>query len=200
MRPRHDPGPTTASGPPLNRRQLLLEAAALFTLLGMDAPTRALEAIRDQSPPPAADLTLESAERIDLGALVDTIIPRTDTPGAVDAGVPAFLARMLATWVGDEERSMFLQGLRTFSVRCLEKYGMPYAGLSAENQRIALGVEAEAACDQPHSFYRRLRYWTVIGYFTSEVGVRAHFDYQPMPAHFNPAEKVVLGARPWIYV
>ena len=50
------------------------------------------------APAPAAGQAtfLNAAELEWLTALVDTIIPRTDTPGASDAGVPAYIDRRLA--------------------------------------------------------------------------------------------------------
>src|SRR5437667_12734658 len=46
-----------------------------------------------------------------VATIAELIIPKTDTPGARDAGVPAFIDVMLAEWVGDEERKMFTDGL-----------------------------------------------------------------------------------------
>ncbi len=46
-----------------------------------------------------------------LAALVDRILPATDTPGAVDAGVPQFIDKMLAEWYAPEERDQFLAWL-----------------------------------------------------------------------------------------
>ena len=46
-----------------------------------------------------------------LAALVDQIIPATDTPGASDVGVPQFIDKMLAEWYAPEERDQFLAWL-----------------------------------------------------------------------------------------
>src|SRR3989442_15315431 len=46
-----------------------------------------------------------------VATIAELILPKTDTPGARDAGVPAFIDVMLAEWVGDEERKMFTAGL-----------------------------------------------------------------------------------------
>ena len=52
-----------------------------------------------------------------VGELAETILPRTDTPGALDAGVPAFIDRMLATWDTAEERDRFIRGLGEIETR-----------------------------------------------------------------------------------
>src|SRR6059036_927654 len=39
--------------------------------------------------------------------IAELIIPKTDTPGAREAGVPGFIDVMLADWAGDDQRQMF---------------------------------------------------------------------------------------------
>src|SRR4051812_45649586 len=43
-------------------------------------------------------------ERALLDAVCATMIPRTDTPGALEAGVPAFIDGMMTRWADDETR------------------------------------------------------------------------------------------------
>src|SRR2546430_10451532 len=46
-----------------------------------------------------------------VATIVELIIPKTDTPGAREAGVPAFIDVMVADWGDDDQRKMFTAGL-----------------------------------------------------------------------------------------
>src|SRR5687767_6981412 len=44
-------------------------------------------------------------------AIVERILPKTDTPGASDVGVPAFIDLMYGKYMTDEEKSVYVAGL-----------------------------------------------------------------------------------------
>ncbi|MEL7113627.1 MAG: gluconate 2-dehydrogenase subunit 3 family protein, partial [Pseudomonadota bacterium] len=56
-----------------------------------------------------SDLFFEN-EKDAVAALCETIIPTTDTPGAIAAGVPDYIEFMLSEWYDKEERTRFLVG------------------------------------------------------------------------------------------
>ena len=51
------------------------------------------------------------AQRAAVRALVQQIIPATDTPGAIEAEVPRFIELMVADWFNSAERDVFMNGL-----------------------------------------------------------------------------------------
>jgi hypothetical protein len=98
-----------------------------------------------------------------LSALVDTIIPRTDTPGAADAGVPAFIDRRLAA--NSQVAGLFREGMRSIDAETQSRYGARFAAATPA-QRIEILTGRQ---DDP--FFKALKGLTVDGYYTSEAGL-----------------------------
>jgi gluconate 2-dehydrogenase gamma chain len=99
---------------------------------------------------------LTAAELASLTVLVDTIIPRTDTPGAADAGVPAYINRRLAADAPLAQR--FRTGMK-------ELEGAGWAALSAAQRTELL----QSRQDDP--FFRLVKGMTVDGYYSSKEGL-----------------------------
>jgi len=59
-----------------------------------------------------------------IAALTEIIIPRTDTPGAIDAGVPMFIDRMLKEVYPKESQEIFLKNLAAFDVERVKIMGI----------------------------------------------------------------------------
>jgi hypothetical protein len=106
---------------------------------------------------------LNATELECLTALVDTIIPRTDTPGAVDAGVPATIDRRLAA--GPQLAERFRGELKAFDAEARSRFGMPFAKLTAE-QKIEL---LKSRGEDP--FFRMVKGMTVDAYYSSKEGL-----------------------------
>jgi hypothetical protein len=134
-----------------------------------------------------------------VAAMAEVIIPRTDTPGAIDAGVPRFLELMVAHWFNDEERAIFTAGLLDIETRIPVDYGKPFHQLSAQTQLdIMESLEKEASDSSWYEFGNVLRDFisdapfvcqlkelTIWGFFTSEKGGSQVLRYDPMPMYFD---------------
>lgn len=102
-------------GSPIDRRSALRRLSAV--LGGVVTAPLASGLLAGCRTPSGADLasyeyaTLTSEQADLLAALVDQIIPTTDTPGAAEAGVPQFIDMMLTDWYAPEERDRFVDGL-----------------------------------------------------------------------------------------
>ncbi len=130
-----------------------------------------------------------------VGTLADLIIPRTDTPGATDVGVPAFVDFLMADWYDDRERSDFRRGLAGIDARGTQRFGATTDGLTPAQRTELLtsldGAQGDAASAE--GAFGRLKSLTVYGYFTSErvqeevlhtVIIPGRFDgCVPFPVH-----------------
>ena len=109
-------------------------------------------------------------------------------PGAAEANVGAFIDKMLADWHTPEERARFLAGLPELDRRCRARAGgaRDFVDCDEADQvavLTALDDEAFAAGTNDH-WFARLKYLTVYGYCTSEVGMRALRLY-PLPWRYD---------------
>ena len=114
--------------------------------------------------PAEAQATLLSPPELDtLKALADAIIPRTDTPGAIDAGVPAQIDRRLAT--NPQLAQTFRTGLASLDADARSRFGATFSTLTAQ-QRIDL---LTPRVEDP--FFRTVKDMTVDAYYTSREGL-----------------------------
>jgi len=105
--------------------------------------------------------TLNAAEMALAAVLSDLIIPRTETPGASDAGVPEFMDRRLTASPGLVEP--FRHGLSLL--------GPKFGELSAERQIATLTEFSNAGDSDRGRFFRLLKEMTVDGYYSSRAGL-----------------------------
>src|SRR3954451_15155926 len=76
-----------------------------------------------------------------LKALVDTIIPRTDTPGASEAGVPAFIDRRLAA--NPPLAEMVRTGIKALDDDARARFGAAFSAVPAEQQIVLVTARQE---------------------------------------------------------
>jgi hypothetical protein len=127
-----------------------------------------------------------------MARVAELIIPRTDTPGAIDVGVPDFMEVMLRDCYRKPAQDAFLMG-----VDKLEQKG--FLKLSPEEQTATLKqIEADAQKETSPSFWLITKEVTLLGYYTSEAGIKASFDYQPIPGKFE-AIKIKPGQKDFMY-
>lgn len=148
----------------------------------------------------AGELTyLTPAQRRIIAAMAEVVIPRTDTPGAIDAKVPRFIELMAADWFNDEERAIFDAGLKEMETLIPEQHGKAFDALDAQ-QQLAIMEAMEAAAADPSwydfanvqrqfisdaPFICQIKELTIWGFFTSEVGSKQVLRYEPMPMRFD---------------
>jgi len=140
-----------------------------------------------------------AAQRKIVAAMTEAIIPRTDTPGAIDARVPAYVELMVANWFNDEERAIFDAGLADIETRIPKEHGKPFDQLSGKEQLQIMEALEEAESDSDWyefgnvlrefisdaPFICQIKELTVWGFFTSQEGGSQVLRYDPMPMYFD---------------
>lgn len=116
-----------------------------------------------------------------IGRLADLIIPETDTPGALAAGVPAYIDSVVGA--NKELQITFSSGLKLLDESSRREHKQPFLSLTAEQQVKLLTPWAEAADRDPRKhvgglFFRAAKNLTADGYYTSYVGLVQELGYK----------------------
>lgn len=118
----------------------------------------------------------ETQQKI-VAEISEMIIPKTDTPGAKDVGVAAFVVMMLKDCYKEAEQQSFLDGLAS-----MEK--VKFLSLNSDERRGVLKLleqETKKMTGKATPFWRLIKELTLLGYFTSEAGLKASFEYVQIP-------------------
>ena len=134
------------------------------------------------------------------GALVaevaEIMIPRTDTPGARDVGIPAFIDTMMKDVYSKDEQERFVAGLADFEAQAQREHRRAFLELEPA-QRVAMvkkvhdpAAEAERQSTLPSDerhrpFILTMKELTLLGYFTSEPGATQVLQYNPVPGAYH---------------
>lgn len=141
-----------------------------------------------------AFLTPEQAALV--AEVAEIMIPRTDTPGARDVGIAAFIDTMLKDAYPEDGQRRFVAGLADFEAHALHEHGRAFLALEPE-QRTAMvkqahdpAVEAERQSALPleerqRPFILTMKELTMLGYFTSEPGATQVLQYRPVPGAYH---------------
>ena len=171
-----------------NRRELMLGAAALFGSSLVAPLARAAEAAGSQAGFTASKAIFTEEQRALVAALSERIIPTTDTPGAVAAGVPAFIEMMMADWYEPTDRNEFMAGLGVLDGYARVRYGRPLPGLNPEAQDAVVTLAMENAVPGlARKFFEHCRQMVILGYYSSEIGCKQERVYLPVPGHYDGA-------------
>lgn len=197
-----------------NRREAVSRIAMMVG--GVTAPTLFAMDVKESGKFLNADVfSLTDVQRQIVAAVAEHIIPKTNTAGAIDAGVPAFIELMLKDCYKAPEHASFLKGVNDLikakflsqnqdgqvAVLTLLESNTKDTMRFYQQRRMKVGDNVdketlEGANGVP--FWRLIKELTLLGYYTSEKGIEASFAYQPIPGKFE-ATKLLPGQKSFQY-
>jgi hypothetical protein len=204
----------------LNRRDAL-QRVSLMLGGAISIPTIAaiLDGCKSTTDAANANFALSADYKTLLSELAEVIIPKTNTPGAKEAGVGPFIEKMLKDCYSSIQQEHFQKGLAEVETQA-KKIGGSYVSLAADKKIEVMKVmrdlakkEAEASetkakqmdvesgltkqdqkkkneVEIPVPFFNLLRELTTFGYFTSEPGATKALNHIPIPGRFEGCIKI----------
>jgi len=175
----------------MQRREILRRAA---WLLGgsISAPAalavlQGCSAKQEPGAPVPALKYLKAPEFAVVAEIAEILIPKTDTSGAKDAGVPAFIDVALDALYPKEDQERFRSGLAEFEAGAAAS-GKPFLERDPAARVEYVRHALDRALDSPRKpmpFMLMTRELALLGYFTSQPGITENMDYVPVPTAYH---------------
>lgn len=129
-----------------------------------------------------------SAKQEDLlGEITETILPRTDTPGAKELLLHLFVLKMVDDCHDKPEQQDFVKGLSGMDDFAHQRLGQSFTSASLQ-KRTALLASVESDANVPEavkSFYKITKRRTIQGYMNSKYVMTNLVKYELVPGRYN---------------
>jgi gluconate 2-dehydrogenase gamma chain len=181
----------------MNRRELLQRVAWLMGgAISAPAVLGVLNGCSAKKEETWQPVFLSKEQGAVMADVAEIIIPRTDTPGAKDAGVPAFIDTMLKDVYEDADRQRFVTGLKAFDDAARTAHGKGFVELPKAQQSELVrkfhdeAIASELALETRPAYLQRpfilmTKELTLLGFFTSKPGATEVLQYSAVPGQFK---------------
>ena len=141
--------------------------------------------------------------------IAETILPKTNTPGAKDAEVGNFMAFYSVDCYDEIQLQSLKEGIDKLNDESEKKYGYTFLKLTAE-QKLALLIQTDAEAKKyngendgqsgkektPH-YFTLMKQLVLLGFFTSKPGVTQVLRYIPVPGKYEGCIEYKEGDTSW---
>ncbi|WP_165842978.1 gluconate 2-dehydrogenase subunit 3 family protein [Phenylobacterium deserti] len=175
---------------PLDRRALLKSVLVLVGAAAVGAPDLAFAQ-------GAAPRFLSAPRFALLDEVSALIIPKTDTPGAREAGVPNAIDSLLADWASAETQQRLVASLDALDAESRAKLGAPLPAAPAAGRLAFLRDYDAAAIARQDRGYMQLKQLVMMTYYLSEPGATEELRYEHVPGVWEPWIPAGPDTRAW---
>ncbi|TCN59541.1 gluconate 2-dehydrogenase subunit 3 family protein [Flavobacterium circumlabens] len=143
-----------------------------------------------------------------LDEIGETIIPTTARCGGAKAAkIGLYMKMMVNKCITNEERLIFLEGLKKIEDAAIEKYRVEFLSMNSDQKKeLFLNIQLEAEKykkdnkskpSAPVHYFQLLKDLIVKGYFTSEIGATEARRYEAIPTRYIGCINYKKGDRVW---
>jgi len=175
-----------------NRRSFMLGASVVLTRAALPAALAAFQASTATARDQRKAVFFSKEEMDTLQALVDVILPATDSPAASAADTHWFIDSAIFECATQPEQKALRAGVQ-------ELKNLRYATLPADEQIKLLRERAKADMELPYekSFFKILKDYTMAGYFLSEIGATQALAYDKVPGGYQGDLPLAPNQKAW---
>ncbi len=147
--------------------------------------------MQDKKKPSVAlkNFHLEEEEEQLLAEISETILPATNTPGAKDALIPAFVLIMLDDLYTKEEQQQFVKSMRDFAKLARKNFDKPFTHATAPQREELLSTllssTGKDGSESITAFVTTMKKLTVQGYTFSRYYLTKVRVYELVPGRFH---------------
>jgi hypothetical protein len=191
----------------MNRREALSRVAIIMggTVLGAEAFLSGCTTAK-------TGLVFSAEDIAFLNEVGEVIIPATNTPGAKEANVGAFMSVMVRDCYDEKNQNIFMEGMRALQFKeAKAKIGKSFMEanaqerhdlISALDKEVQADKEAKKASGDKKTgnekhYFTMMKELTLTGFFTSEVGATKALRYVAIPGRYEGCVPYTKGDKAW---
>ncbi|MEN8693464.1 MAG: gluconate 2-dehydrogenase subunit 3 family protein [Akkermansiaceae bacterium] len=148
------------------------------------------------------------AQKEQIAMIAEAIIPKTDTPGAIEAGVPGWIEIIVKDCYPEAQQQMIVEGISDLMRRCQEQHKTDLNSLKPEDQVAFLTkYQADTRRErkqrmknggwEPNVFIDQFKDLVKVCYCSSEVGATQAFEYHLVPGKWVASMPLEPGQKAW---
>lgn len=119
-----------------------------------------------------------------LTEALETLLPATDTPGAKDLGLPAFVQKMLKDCYEPAVQETVKGGLDSLDALAMATYQQSFAAADTVRRQDLLKRLELSTDGKQKEAYALIKNLAILGFTTSEYVMTKHLNYTPIPGHY----------------
>jgi len=181
----------TGASPALSRRSAL---KGFVTIAGAAVTLPVLGSLAGCSSAPAS---LEGLMPL-VRSIADRVIPQTDTPGAIAAGVPDYVAAVFDAHFTADQQSDFASGLEAIAAFAKDEGVTSFDGAGTDQMDAALAkLAAGEGSSSASAAWSELRDMVIFGFYTSEEATQ-ELSYEEIPGRYDACVPFAEVGKAWL--
>lgn len=140
-----------------------------------------------------------------LDEVAETILPKTNTPGAKDAKVGAFMTVMVTDCYPEADQKIFREGMKKLDEASNKANNAGFIKATPEQRKsllVQLDKEAKDYSkskkpEDPNHYFSMIKQLTLMGYFTSKPGATEALRYVAVPGKYEGCVPYKKGDKAW---